>query len=820
MTKNLVIVESPAKAKTIKKYLGKDFEVMASYGHVRDLVPKEGAVDPTRNFEMRWELIDKNRKHVEAITRAVKKADALYLSTDPDREGEAISWHLQQLLTEAGVLEGKDVYRSVFYEITKNAVQEAVDHPRAIADELVKAYLARRALDYLVGFKVSPLLWKKAGLSGASAGRVQSPALRMICEREEEILAFKPREYWSIDAQAAKDAATFSARLTQLGGEKVEQFTVTDAGGAAAARQKLERDANGALRVTSVEKKQRKRNPSPPFTTSTLQQEAARKLGFGAQRTMRIAQRLYEGVDFGEGPVGLISYMRTDSVSLGAEAIREIRGVIARLYGEPALPSSPRLYKTKSKNAQEAHEAVRPTSAARTPEQLAGKIEADEHKLYTLIWRRAVASQMEAAVFDTVAVDLAAGAGNLFRANGSTLLSPGFLAVYRESFDDVTLNADDDENRMLPPLEQGDTVRLLAIETEQHFTEPPPRYSEASLVKALEEHGIGRPSTYASIIQTLLYKKYCELVNKRFIPTDLGKIVSRFLTSNFERYVDYAFTAGMEDELDNISRGEEDWLPMLARFWDELKKRIDDVDANVTRSDVAMERPLGTDPVSGRPISVRYGRFGAFAQIGTRDDEEKPKFASLRPGQRMDDLTLEQALELFQLPRTVGQWEDGYPIKVAVGRFGPYVQYGAKKYASLKKEDDPYTITPERALEIIREKQQVEASRIIREFPEAGVQVLNGRYGPYITDGKKNGKIPKDREPTSLTLEECQALLAAAPERGTNRWGRKTAAKTAGKTAAGTAEAAAAPKKATKKKTAAPKKKAAAKKKAPAKKSA
>jgi DNA topoisomerase-1 len=770
---------------------------------------------------MRWELIDKNRKHVEAITRAVKKADALYLSTDPDREGEAISWHLQQLLTEAGVLEGKDVHRSVFYEITRNAVQEAVDHPRAIADELVKAYLARRALDYLVGFKVSPLLWKKAGLSGASAGRVQSPALRMICEREEEILAFKPREYWSIDAQAAKDAATFSARLTLLGGEKVEQFTVTDAGGAAAARQKLERDANGALHVTSVEKKQRKRNPSPPFTTSTLQQEAARKLGFGAQRTMRIAQRLYEGVDFGEGPVGLISYMRTDSVSLGADAIREIRSVIARVYGESALPSSPRLYKTKSKNAQEAHEAVRPTSAARTPEQLAGKIEADEHKLYTLIWRRAVASQMEAAVFDTVAVDLAAGAGNLFRANGSTLVSPGFLAVYRESFDDVTLNADDDENRMLPSLETGDTVRLLGVETEQHFTEPPPRYSEASLVKALEEHGIGRPSTYASIIQTLLYKKYCELVNKRFIPTDLGKIVSRFLTGNFERYVDYAFTAGMEDELDNISRGEEDWLPMLARFWDELKKRIDDVDQNVTRSDVAMERPLGIDPVSGRPVSVRYGRFGAFAQIGTREDEEKPKFASLRPGQRMDDLTLEQALELFQLPRTVGQWEDGYPIKVAVGRFGPYVQYGAKKYASLKKEDDPYTITSERALEIIREKQQIEANRIIREFPDAGVQVLNGRYGPYITDGKKNGKIPKDREPASLTLEECQALLAAAPERGTNRWGRKTAAKTAGKTAAKPDADAAAPKrKVAAKKKAAPKKRAAAKKKAPAKKSA
>src|SRR5512145_649263 len=569
MTRNLVIVESPAKAKTIKKYLGKDFEVMASYGHVRDLVPKEGAVDPSRRFAMRWEVIDKNRKHVDAIARAIKKADALYLSTDPDREGEAISWHLYELLKESGALDGKAVHRSVFYEITKNAVQEAVDNPREIAEELVKAYMARRALDFLVGFNLSPLLWKKAGLSGASAGRVQSPALRMICEREEEILAFKPREYWSIDAQAAKDAATFSARLTQLGGEKVEQFTVTDAG--------------GSLLVTSVEKKQRKRNPSPPFTTSTLQQEAARKLGFGAQRTMRIAQRLYEGVDFGEGPVGLISYMRTDSVSLGTEAVREIRSVIGRLYGAAALPDTPRMYKTKSKNAQEAHEAIRPTSAARTPEQLAGRLDPDQHKLYTLVWRRAVASQMEAAVFDTVAVDLAAGAGNTLRANGSTLLSPGFLAVYRESFDDVTL--DDEDDRRLPALELGDRLKLLAIKPEQHFTEPPPRYSEASLVKALEEYGIGRPSTYASIIQTLNGKKYCELLNRRFTPTDLGKIVNKFLTRNFEHWVDYHFTAKMEDDLDEIADGKEAWIRVLDRFWKEFKRQVDVVDESVTRED-------------------------------------------------------------------------------------------------------------------------------------------------------------------------------------------------------------------------------------------
>jgi DNA topoisomerase-1 len=531
---------------------------------------------------------------------------------------------------------------------------------------------------------------------------------------------------------------------------------------------------------------------------------------------MRIAQRLYEGVDFGEGPVGLITYMRTDSVSLAAEAVNEIRDVIGRLYGKGALPESPRVYRTKSKNAQEAHEAVRPTSAARTPEQLAGKIEADEHKLYTLIWRRAVASQMEAAVFDTVAVDLAAGPDDAFRATGSTLVSPGFLAVYRESFDDATLNPDDEENRILPPLEAGDRVRLLGIATDQHFTEPPPRYSEASLVKALEEHGIGRPSTYASIIQTLLYKKYCELTNRRFVPTDLGKIVNRFLTGNFERYVDYGFTASMEDELDNISRGEEDWLPMLERFWGELKKQIDDVDENVTRSDVAMERPLGIDPASGRPVSVRYGRFGAFAQIGTREDEEKPRFASLRPHQRMDDITLEEALDLFQLPRTLGQWEDGSPIRVAIGRFGPYVQYGPKKYASLKKDDDPYTITLERAREIIREKIEIEANRIIRDFGVDDIQVLNGRYGPYVSDGRKNGKIPKDREPASLTLEECRALLAAAPERK-GGWGRKTAAKTSRAKAADGAAEAEAPKAASKKK-AAPRKKAATKKPAAAKK--
>jgi DNA topoisomerase-1 len=773
--KNLVIVESPAKAKTIKKYLGKNFEVLASYGHVRDLIPKEGAVDPARNFAMRYQILDKNEKHVQAIARALKKSDALYLATDPDREGEAISWHLAELLKELGVLEGKDVHRVVFYEITRNAIREAIDQPRGISQDLVNAQQARRALDYLVGFNLSPLLWKKAGLPGASAGRVQSPALRMICEREEEIARFKPREYWTIDADARKEDATFPARLIELNGEKVEQFTVTTEAQADAARAAIEGAAGSRLSVAAIERKHRRRNPAPPFTTSTLQQESVRKLGFGAQRTMRLAQQLYEGVDFGEGAVGLITYMRTDSLNLAAEAVQDIRQVITNLYGADSLPESPRVYKTKSKNAQEAHEAIRPTSATITPDRLEGKIDPDQLKLYTLIWRRALASQMEAAVYDTVAVDLVPGAGAkrdgaaaVLRANGSTLVKPGYIAVYKEGRDDAS---DDDNDRILPPLNVGDPLELLTIRPEQHFTEPPPRYSEASLVKALEEHGIGRPSTYASIIATLTGKKYTELLNRRFTPTDLGKIVNRFLTRNFHHYIEYGFTAKMEDDLDEIADGREEWVPVLDRFWSEFKDRVDHVDKSVTREDVSEARDLGVDPVSRRPVSVRYGKYGPFVQLGTKDDEEKPKFASLRPHQRMDSLTLPDALELFKLPRSVGTMDDGHAIKVAIGRFGPYIQYGAKKFVSIK-DDDPYAIELPRALELIRAKEELDANRIILDFPDAGIQVLNGRYGPYITDRAKNAKIPKDREPKTLTLDECKALLAAAPERGKGRFGR------------------------------------------------
>jgi DNA topoisomerase I len=783
--KNLVIVESPAKAKTIKKYLGKNFEVLASYGHVRDLVPKEGAVDPKQRFAMRYQILEKNEKHVQAIARALKKSDSLYLATDPDREGEAISWHLTELLKELKVLDNKDVHRVVFYEITRNAIREAIEKPRDISQDLVNAQQARRALDYLVGFNLSPLLWKKAGLPGASAGRVQSPALRMICEREDEIGRFVAREYWTIDADAEKASQGFPARLIEYQGTKVEQFTVTNEAQASDVRQAIEAAAKGALTVTSIDKKQRRRNPSPPFTTSTLQQEAARKLGFGAQRTMRLAQQLYEGVDFGEGAVGLITYMRTDSVNLANEAVQEIRQVIEKMYGKDSLPEGPRVYKTKAKNAQEAHEAIRPTSASITPEHLEGKIDADQLKLYGLIWKRAVASQMEPAVYDTVAIDLVPGAkasrdgaAAVLRANGSTLVKPGYIAVYKEGQDD---SSDDDNDRILPAMDIGDALKLLAVRPEQHFTEPPPRYSEASLVKALEEYGIGRPSTYASIIQTLIGKKYCELLNRRFTPTDLGKIINKFLTRNFEHYVDYGFTAKMEDDLDEIADGKEEWVPVLDRFWKEFKNQVEVVDKTVTREDISEARDLGVDPVSGRPISVRYGKYGPFVQAGTKDDEEKPKFASLRPHQRMDALTLAEALELFKLPRTIGHLPDGEAVKVAIGRFGPYIQYAAKKFVSIK-DDDPYTLELPRALELIRAKEELDANRIILDFPEAGIQVLNGRFGPYITDRVKNAKIPKDRDPKTLTLDECKELIAAAPVRR-GRFGAKTPLKQAAKTA-------------------------------------
>jgi DNA topoisomerase I len=609
MSKNLVIVESPAKAKTIKKYLGTDFEVLASYGHVRDLKPKKGSVDPAANFAMKYELTEKNKKHVDAIASALKKADALYLATDPDREGEAISWHILEVMNEKKLIKQKPVHRVAFYEITQKAVQEAVANPRKISMDMVNSQQARRALDYLVGFNLSPLLWKKVR-RGLSAGRVQSPALRLIVEREEAIEAFISQEYWSITGNLTKKQA-FTARLTYYEGKKLEQFSFTDEKTTKAAEKHLFTIANGKLNVIKVDKKQRKRQPAPPFTTSTLQQEAARKLGFATRKTMMIAQQLYEGVDIGSGTVGLITYMRTDSLNLGQEAIQNIRDYIEKEFGADNVPASPRMYKTKSKNAQEAHEAVRPTLVFQTPNIIKHHLTPDQFKLYTLIWKRAVACQMEHALIDTVAVDLSCGnESNLFRANGSVIAKPGFMTVYLEGKDD-SANDDDDENR-LPELNVGDSIPLNSIVSEQHFTEPPPRFSEASLVKTLEEFDIGRPSTYASIIQTLQQRGYALLENKRFIPTDVGRVVNRFLTKHFTRYVDYKFTANLEDELDAVSRGEKEWIPLMEAFWKPFIEQIGTIDTTVQRDDVTSEKTDQVCPKCGKPVVIRLGKRGRF----------------------------------------------------------------------------------------------------------------------------------------------------------------------------------------------------------------
>jgi DNA topoisomerase-1 len=659
---NLVVVESPAKAKTIEKYLGPDFEVVASYGHVRDLVPKEGAVDTSQGFAMHYQVIDRNERHVQTIAKKLKQAEALYLATDPDREGEAISWHLYELLKNRRQLGKRPVHRVVFNEITKGAVQKAVANPRELSVDLVNAQQARRALDYLVGFNLSPLLWKKIR-RGLSAGRVQSPALRLIVERELEIEAFEVREYWTLTADVVKERKGFAAKLTRFAGEKLEQFSIRDEVRALEVQHTLEQAAQGKLRVERVERKQKKRNPAPPFITSTLQQEAARKLGFTAQRTMRIAQQLYEGVDIGGGPIGLITYMRTDSVNLAKEALDEIRGYVAERYGTDDLPSQARIYKTKAKNAQEAHEAIRPTSIRRLPQEIKAHLSSDQARLYELIWKRTLACQMAHALIDMVAVDLSAGEGNLFRATGSTVASPGFMRVYLEGRDDAK-GADDDEERMLPHLEEGELVDLAVIRPEQHFTEPPPRYTEASLVKALEEYGIGRPSTYASIISTLQEREYAVLEKKRFHPTDVGRVVNKFLTEYFTAYVDYDFTAKLEDELDAVSRGEEDWVPLLEHFWGPFKELVDHTQENVKRSDVTQEVIEEACPQCGSPLSIRLGRHGRF--IGCTKYPDCDYTRDLADGKGQDQPPPE-AVEGRSCP------ECGSELQIKRGKYGKFI---------------------------------------------------------------------------------------------------------------------------------------------------
>jgi len=798
MAENLLIVESPAKSKTIEKYLGKNHKVLASYGHVRDLVPKNGAVDPEHDFAMKYQEVERNKRHIDAIVREAKKAKNIYLATDLDREGEAISWHVAEILKEKGVLnDSKNLYRVVFNEITPSAIKEAVANPRDLSQNLVDAQQARRALDYLVGFNLSPLLWKKVR-RGLSAGRVQSPALHMIVKREEEIDAFEPQEYWSVTADLQKQADAFSARLVQYKGQKLKKFELNNAEQVNQVLAELKQQAGNQLAVSEVQEKLRQRRPAPPFITSTLQQEAARKLGFSTRKTMQIAQQLYEGVTVRGQQQGLITYMRTDSVHLAQDALRDIRETIARKFGAELVPDKPNFYKSKSKNAQEAHEAIRPVQARLAPDEIRTELDQDQYRLYQLIWKRALASQMVPAQIATVTANFNFGDEHQLRSTGSTVVKKGFLTVYEEGVDD---KKKEDEER-LPALKTGDKVAVRDITGKQHFTEPPPRFTEASLVKALEEYGIGRPSTYASIISTLLNREYVELDRKRFVPTDIGKVVARFLDQHFDPYVDYEFTARLEDELDAIARGEKPWKPLLKEFWEPFIKRIHEKEESVSSDEARYKRELGTDPATGKPITARIGKYGSFVQIGSREDEEKPRFAGLRPGQKLDTITLEEALELFKLPRDLGETPEGEPLSVNIGRFGPYVRYG-NKFVSIK-DDDPYTISREKALELVAEKKIADANKIIKTFDD-GIQILNGRWGPYVTDGEKNARIGKDVEAKSLSHEQCIDLLAKAPvkkKRGSRKTtSKKTTKKTAAKTGKKTAKKTAAAKKSSAKKT-------------------
>jgi DNA topoisomerase I len=760
----LVLVESPAKAKTINKYLGRDYEVMASFGHVRDLPPKSGSVDPDANFRMLWEIDPKAQKRLNDIARAVKNADKLILATDPDREGEAISWHVLQVLKEKKALNKQVVERVVFNAITKQAVTEAMKHPRVIDQALVDAYLARRALDYLVGFTLSPVLWRK--LPGArSAGRVQSVALRLVCQRELEIEKFVRQEYWSLVATLATPRQeTFEARLVGADGKKLQRLDIGSGAEAEAFKQALE---TAAFTVASVEAKPVRRNPYPPFTTSTLQQEASRKLGFAPSHTMRVAQRLYEGVDIGGETVGLITYMRTDGVQIAEEAITATRAQIEADYGRNYLPGSPRRYETKAKNAQEAHEAIRPTELSRRPRDAKGFLDADQAKLYELIWLRTVASQMESAELERTTVDITANVASRvleLRATGTVVKFDGFLTLYQESNDD---DSSDEDSRRLPEMSQGEKLAKRSIAADQHFTEPPPRFSEASLVKRMEELGIGRPSTYASILQVLRDRKYVRLDKRRLYPEDRGRVVVAFLESFFSKYVEYDFTAGLEEQLDLVSNSEMPWRDLLRDFWkdfigavDETKdlKISDVIDAlndllaphlfppradgsdprlcptcgtgqlslklskfgafigcsnypeckhiaslNGSAGEVS-NRKLGEDPATGLDITVRSGRFGPYLQLGEATDGEKPKRASLPKGVAPEDMELERAIALLSLPREVGRHpEDGEPIKAGIGRYGPYVQHD-KTYANLDDGDDVFHIGLNRAVTLIAEK--------------------------------------------------------------------------------------------------------------------
>ena len=866
-----VVIESPAKAKTINKYLGSEYIVLASYGHVRDLPAKDGSVRPDDDFAMSWDVDVKSAKRLSDIATALKGADRLILATDPDREGEAISWHVLEVLEKKKAIKGMAVERVVFNAITKTAVTEAMKNPRAIDMELVDAYLARRALDYLVGFTLSPVLWRK--LPGSrSAGRVQSVCLRLVVDREIEIEKFRTQEYWTVEADVSTGSDPFVARLAKHEGKRLTKFDLGNEASAFAARDAVKA---ATFTISAVEKKPGKRSPAPPFTTSTLQQEASRKLGFDAKRTMQAAQRLYEGIDIGGETTGLITYMRTDGVQTAPEALDEARSVIGNVYGRDYVPEKPRFYSTKAKNAQEAHEAIRPTSLARNPGSL--RLEGDLGRLYELIYKRMIASQMESARIERTTIDLDSADGKTgLRASGQVVLFDGYLKVYEEGRDD----ADDEESGRLPQVTQGSAAKATVVRTDQHFTEPPPRYSEASLVKKMEELGIGRPSTYASVLSVLRDRAYVRMDKTRFIPEDKGRLVTVFLEEFFLKYVEYDFTADLEEKLDLVSAGELDWKVLLREFWKDFypkteeilglttRQVLDDLDTALspflypqkadgsdprtcptcgegrlsmktsrfgpfvgcsnypecryTRSigqaedgdQPAGDRELGEDPDTGLMVFLKSGRFGAYVQLG---DGEKPKRSSLPKGWSAPDMDLEKGLRLLRLPREVGLHpEDSQPILAGIGRFGPFVLH-AGTYANLSGADEVFEVGLNRAVDLLAEKRaggagrrgEATALKDLGAHPEDGapVRVLSGRYGPYIKHGATNANVPRGSDPQEMTLEAAVLLLAERAAKGGS--GKKKPARAA--------KAKAEPKTAAGKKAPA-KKKTAAKKKPPAKK--
>ncbi|WGV17605.1 type I DNA topoisomerase [Fuscovulum ytuae] len=837
----VVVVESPAKAKTINKYLGSDFTVLASYGHVRDLPPKDGSVDPEQDFRMEWEVAAESKKHVRAIAEALKSDDTLILATDPDREGEAISWHLKEALASS-IKKGKKVARVTFNAITKDAVTKAMKEPREVDEALVEAYLARRALDYLVGFTLSPVLWRK--LPGAkSAGRVQSVCLRLIVEREMEIEAFRAQEYWTVKAVLATPRGQeFEATLTVLGGKKLSKFDIPTA---EAAELAVKAVTSRTLTVKAVEAKPASRNPFAPFMTSTLQQEASRKYGMGAKATMSAAQRLYEA--------GHITYMRTDGIDMAPEAVMAARDEIKRRFGANYVPESPRMYKNKAKNAQEAHECIRPTDMSAGPEKLR-LAEPDQKKLYELIWKRTIASQMAAARLERTSVDVGSADGEvLLRATGQVVLFDGFLAVYDEGRDDE----DEDEGR-LPQVMQGEAVDKRGVSPEQHFTQPPPRYTEATLVKRMEELGIGRPSTYASIIGTIQDREYVRKDKNRLIPEDKGRLVTAFLTNYFRRYVDFDFTADLETQLDDVSAGERDYKEVLSRFWrdfsaaiaetadlriGEVLEKIDEflaphlyparADGSDPRScpvcgngrlhlktarsggafigcgnypECRYTRPIGGgeeggaisadgtvlgQDEDGQPISLRAGRFGPYVQKGEASEANpKPPRASLPKGWSPESMTLERGLQLLNLPRPIGPHPaDGVLVEAGIGRFGPYVKHGTV-YANIPDVEEVFTIGMNRAVEVLAQKATrgrgsaapAGPLRVLGDHPDGGeVQVMPGKYGPYVKWAKVNATLPKGVEPEAISLDEALVLIAEkAGKAGGKKAGKpKAAAKSA-----------------------------------------